>query len=66
MRTKIGSEGKEQWRKSRRWRPKTTVNAGNASVAYKTCGKYDLKKVIIGNSLVTGTSSLICGEMLPV
>lgn len=37
-RTKIGSEGKEQQRKSRRRCPKTTVNAGNASVAYKTCG----------------------------
>lgn len=37
-RTKIGSEGKEQRRKSRRRCPKTTVNAGNALVAYKTCG----------------------------
>lgn len=37
-RTKIGSEAKEQRRKSRRRCPKTTVNAGNASVAYKTCG----------------------------
>lgn len=37
-RTKIGSEGKEQRRKSRRRCPKTTVKAGKASVAYKTCG----------------------------